>query len=358
MRGRPIRTLELAGSHETIGRTHGTAHAGEISRYAEDRIARSADGTTWTRAQVLDLAERCLPAHREYSPHLYAEMEAIAAASSLTPAEAMIVGGYTDFIDVVWAEAGSGPVEDTCTAVIAPVDEGRALSLAQTWDMHASATQHVVMLELAPEGRPRALIFSTVGCLGQIGLNDRGLAVGINNLTAADGRVGVTWPFVVRSVLEQSSFDDALQCILDAPLAGGHSFLLVAGDGKGAVVEAMPTTREVTAFDGEPLVHTNHCLLPGAQSVEGPRPAALELSSTRRLEDATRLLRTGPIDEHRLMEMTRDEASICRHPEPPFDYESCGAVVMKPSSGDFWACWGIPSENEFERFRLSQVEQV
>ena len=58
------------------------------------------------------------------------------------------------------------------------------------------------------------------------------------------------------------------------------------------------------------------------------------------------------------MELTRDEASICRRPEPPFDSESCGAVVMNPAVGDFWACWGIPSENEYERFRLSQVEQV
>jgi isopenicillin-N N-acyltransferase-like protein len=285
-------------------------------------------------------------------------MEALADASSLTPAEALIVGGYTDFIDVVLAEAGAGPVEDTCTAVITPTTSGVSGYLAQTWDMHASATEHVVMLELAPEGRPRAMVFSTVGCLGQIGLNDRGIAVGINNLTAADGRVGVTWPFVVRSVLEQSSFDDALQCILDAPLAGGHSFLVLDGEGKGAVIEAMPTSREVIALEGEPLFHTNHCLLPGAQRVEGPRPQLLQQSSTRRLEDARRFLLSGPIDEHRLMAMTRDEASICRHPEPPFDYESCGAVVMSPATGDFWACWGIPSENDFERFQLNLVEPV
>jgi isopenicillin-N N-acyltransferase-like protein len=357
LKGRAIRRLALTGTPEAIGRTHGAAHAAEISAYAADRVARSAEGTDWDQSRILELAERCLPAHRRYSPHLYAEMEALAEACSLTPAEAMIVGGYTDFIDVVWAQAGAGPVEDTCTAVIVPpIDERRGF-LAQTWDMHASATEHVVMLDLAPEGRPRSLVFSTAGCLGQIGLNDRGIAIGITNLTAADGQVGVTWPFVVRTVLEQSNFEDALLCILDAPLAGGHSFLLLDGEGSGAVIEAMPTSREVKLLEAEPLFHTNHCLLPGAQSVEGPRPEPLQHSSVQRLEDARRFLGSGDIDEHRLIEMTRDESSICRRPEPPFDYESCGAVVMRPATGDLWACWGIPSENEFEQLRLRQAEQ-
>lgn len=358
MKGQSIRRLELRGQPEAMGRTHGSAHAAEIARYAADRVARSADGTNWGRKQILELAERCLPAHREYSPRLFEEMQALAGACSMTPAEALIVGGYTDFIDIVSAEAGSGPVEDTCTAVVTPASSTSAGYLAQTWDMHASATQHVVMLDIEPEGLPSALIFSTVGCLGQIGMNDRGIAVGINNLTAADGRVGVTWPFVVRAVLEQSRFDDALTCIMDAPLAGGHSFLLLDVEGRGAVIEAMPTTREMIELDGEALIHTNHCLLPAASRVEGPRPEALQQSSVARLEDAHRLLASGHVDEQLLMALTRDETSICRHPEPPFDYESCGAAVMRPSTGDFWACWGIPSENEFEHFRLSQMEQV
>jgi isopenicillin-N N-acyltransferase like protein len=80
-------------------------------------------------------------------------------------------------------------VDDTCTAVIIP--DGRAAGagfLAQTWDMHASATPHVVMLDTVPDPGPAALVFSTVGCLGQIGMNEAGIAIGINNLTAADGR--------------------------------------------------------------------------------------------------------------------------------------------------------------------------
>ncbi|HZD24272.1 MAG TPA: carcinine hydrolase/isopenicillin-N N-acyltransferase family protein [Acidimicrobiia bacterium] len=89
------------------------------------------------------------------------------------------------------------------------------------------------MLRLAPAGKPRALVFTTVGCLGQIGMNDAGIAIGIDNLSAADGQVGVTWLFVVRTALEQTSFDAALGAIIGADLAGGHNFLLFSADGQG-----------------------------------------------------------------------------------------------------------------------------
>ena len=52
------------------------------------------------------------------------------------------------------------------------------------------------------------------------------------------------------------------------------------------------------------------------------------------------------------MDLLRDESSICRHPEPPYDYESSGAVIMRPATRDFWACWGVPSQNEFVPFHL------
>jgi hypothetical protein len=104
----------------------------------------------------------------------------------------------------------------------------------------------------------------------------------------------------------------------------------------------------------EALVHSNHCLVPGTQAVEGDRPAPLQASSTDRLAHASGLLAEGPIDSQRVMALARDERAIGRHPEPPFDYESCGAAVMRPKTGDFWACWGVPSDNEYEHFSMAR----
>ena len=156
----PIRRISLAGSPAELGRAHGAAFAEEIRRYAADRVALSTSGS-WsgrpaTREDVLGLANSMLPAHRDYAPELFDELEALAEACGLSLEEAVIVGGFTDFVDAVRGIAGEAPEEDDCTAILTPdaLSGGRGF-LAQTWDMHDSATEHVVLLELAPRSGPR-----------------------------------------------------------------------------------------------------------------------------------------------------------------------------------------------------------
>ena len=123
-------------------------------------------GRPATVEDAVALATRMLPAHRSFDPDLYEEMEAMAMAAGISPAEAVIVGGFTDFVDVVRAGGATGLAEeDDCTAVIVP-DElaGGAGFLAQTWDMHDSATEHVTMIRVAPDSGP-----------GGIGVHDRRL---------------------------------------------------------------------------------------------------------------------------------------------------------------------------------------
>lgn len=359
MRDQPIRLLELTGSPAEVGRAHGAAHAADIRAYTEERVRLSSEGT-WaghelTRAQVLALAEACLPAHEAYDADLYAEMVAMAAAAGISPAEAVIVGGFTDFVDTVRAAGGHPFPEDTCTAALVPAAAGGGEPwFAQTWDMHDTATSHIVMLHTHVAGHPEALTFTTVGCLGQIGMNEHGLCVGINNLTADDGRIGVTWPFVVRKALAQSTIEDALACVTDAELAGGHNFLLLDRHGRGYDVEAMPTATHVIELGDEPVVHTNHCVAEVTQAVEGPRAPSRVASSENRYARGVELLGKRPIDEEVLMAMTHDEEAICERAEPPYDVESCGATVMRPTTGDLWAVWGLPVENEYEHFTLGR----
>lgn len=353
MNGRSIRVAALAGDPVALGTRHGDSYATEIAEYAADRLALAGEGTSFDADRLLALADRCLPAHRAYSDDLTVEMEALASAAGISTAEALIVGGYTDFIDLVRAEAGRARVDDTCTSVIVPDARAEGAGfLAQTWDMHASATPHIVMLDIEPQTGPAGLVFSTVGCIGQIGMNEAGISIGINNLTAADGRVGVTWPLVVRKVLQQSDFDAAVRCVLDAPLVGGHNFLIFDAEGNGASIEAMPTATHVERLENRPLVHTNHCMAAATRAVEGSRPTILNASSLLRLDQAAERLGSGTISVDDLMALTRDERSICRHPEPPYSYESCGAAIMRPRTREMWACWGVPSENEYERFDL------
>jgi hypothetical protein len=205
----PIRVLDVAGPPAAMGHTHGTAHAEEIRAYAAERVKLVMSGL-WSggpldQTEVLDIAEACLPAHEAHSPVLYEEMLAMAEAAGISPAEAIVVGGFTDFVDTVRATRGDhhppSVIEDDCTAFIVPDHRaGGAGFYGQTWDMHDSATDYVILLRTRPDDGPAALVFTTTGCLGQIGMNELGVCVGINNLTATDGRAEVVFHQPQRAV--------------------------------------------------------------------------------------------------------------------------------------------------------------
>lgn len=351
-----IRILDLAGTPEAVGFAHGRTYATEIRQYTAERVGLVAEGL-WSGgpmkpSDVLDVAESMLGAHERHSPRLYAEMVTMADAAGISAAEAVVVGGFTDFVDTVRAVVdGAHPqtvIADDCTAAIVPDHRASGSGyLAQTWDMHASATDHVILLRVKPDDAPAALVFTTTGALGQIGMNELGVCVGINNLTASDGTPGVTWTQVVRHALEQSSADEARDAILDADLAGGHNFLVFDADGVGYNIEAMPSARPVTSLGEHAVAHTNHTLADSAGAVEAPRPRDLDKNSKRRLNAAQRQLDREAVTEQDLMALTRD-SSVCQVAADPYHVESSGAVVMRPKTKDFWAVWGLPSMNEFQ----------
>jgi isopenicillin-N N-acyltransferase-like protein len=351
-----LRTCQLAGDPVSRGARHGAAFADGIRAYTEERV-RLACSARWagvplTRDRVLGLAEAMIPAHRLYDTSTFDEMEAMARAAGISVAEAIVVGGFTDFVDALRAH-GPAPVEDDCTSVIVPPNRAGGTPLyAQTWDMHQGATGHVVLFDVRPESGLASWIFTTVGCVGQIGVNDAGISIGIDNLTCVDGRPGVTWPFVVRKVLAQTTLETAIEAIRSAQLCGGHAYHLLSADGRGAMVEATSTTFAIWPLEADVLTHTNHALSADVRPVEGVRAPELVQSSFDRLARA-RALCAGVLDRGRLADLTADPV-ICRKPEPPFDFETSGAVITAPRTRELWAVWGRPADGVYERFVVGE----
>ena len=359
MKRPPIRVLDVAGTPEEMGHAHGAAFAEEIRHYTEERIELVMSGR-WSggpmeRADVLDLAETMIIPHEKHSPALAAEMHAMARAAGITSAEAIVVGGFTDFVDTVRAAVGGAHpptvVEDDCTAFIVPDHrsaEGNGF-FAQTWDMHDTATEHVILLRVNPTDGPASLVFTTCGALGQMGMSEDGVCVGINNLTATDGVAGVTWPQVVREAINQPSAQRAKDAVLGADLAGGHNFSVFDAEGYGYSIEAMPSARPFERLGDDALVHTNHTLAEATTAVQGPRDATMQASSVRRLEVAQAFLDRDDLDVDDMIALTRDPEAVCQVARDPYRVESSGAVVMRPRTREFWACWGLPSDNEFQK---------
>jgi hypothetical protein len=109
-----------------------------IRKYLDDRIELTAQdewsGGSLDRDLIIEIAEGTLEHHERFAEEIYIEMIAMADAAGITPAEAVVVGGFTDLIDVVRSAVGTAPAEHNCTAVLNP----EAGFFAQTWDMQCS----------------------------------------------------------------------------------------------------------------------------------------------------------------------------------------------------------------------------
>jgi isopenicillin-N N-acyltransferase like protein len=371
----PIRTLSVSGDPYRMGYQHGRAYAKAIGDLTEERLKLCATDD-WARAGVhrhviIDLAERCMPHHRRFDEALCVELEGIADGAGVPIAELLVMNGFTDFVDVLHQHVVDDP--GGCTAVMTAPGEspdGHGY-LAQTWDMHTTATPYVLMLDLRPDTGPAALTFTLNGCVGMIGINDAGVAVGINNLYTSDGSNGVTWPFVVRKMLAQTDVNAAMAVLETADLAGAHNYLVMGPDGQGESrgdirgsfrgdirgynVEAGPSLRSVTPLETT-IVHTNHCLEPALASLERPRSDPAEKSTVTRLDQARAFLdnHRGKIDVDTLIELTRlrqgEGFSVCQKPVEGYDVESSGACVMSPATREMWAVWGLPCDNDYQHF--------
>ena len=357
---KPIRVIHLAGSPYDMGYAHGQRFQDEIHMFTEERVRLSMDakwtGRSLSRDAVIGLAQACVDEHVAYAPELMDELQGMADATGLSLAELVINNGFTDFIDVVYNCGGASQptsrVADNCTAFMLPNQRsaGGQGYLGQTWDMHASATPYVILLRGEPQQAPAFLAFTITGCVGMIGMNSAGICVGINNLMATDGRIGVTWVFVVRKILQQTSLEAALDCLVDVKLAGAHNYLLMDKHGKGYEVEAMSTRQHIRPLRDETIIHTNHCLIQQNLDFERERPPESQSSSRNRLRRARELLVNDAATLDDLMALTRDETAICARPAPPMHVESCGAAIMRPGSGEFWSVWGPPADGKYERF--------
>ena len=356
----------FAGTNYEIGYQHGRRYRESIVELAQIRL-NYCSLPYWTdrntpRDEVLALSERCVAEHRSYSPTLVEELEGIAAGTGLSLAELIVLNGFTDFREVVktlGTRRMRSPSDVTvrpsnCTGVLAASVEDKPSEalFGQTWDMQPAAEGYVIALHAKPVGQPSIAMLSLQGCIGMVGMNDRGLVVGITDLEGRYGQIGVTWPFVVRKMLQQSTLDEAVKCLDSVKLAGAHCYMILERGGRGCCIEAMPAGMHVERLSDRKLVHTNHCLWPKMKTIEAVPDDRWRLESSHRLRVARRRTRSNSFNLGALIELLSSEDGVCVSPSTQSDSSTCGAVVCIPSKLELHYCLGNPSKNKFRKISL------
>ena len=235
--------------------------------------------------------------------------------------------------------------------------------VAQNWDWIGYQRQNVIGLRVLRDGWPDYLTLTEAGILAKIGVNEYGVAVGLNILRATNDREQLGIPVHVFQRL-------ALDCRdVDAVLALARSLLFAAssnailGDSSGRVtsLEYSPNGVSAIAPDQGVVLHTNHfCDL---KLAEKQAPLMQMLTTEPRLQCADAHVARWPdhITDSHLETLLRDESggafgAICRSPDPGLPpelrVESIFGVIINCSTREMLVAPDVPSRVEFERIGL------
>jgi isopenicillin-N N-acyltransferase-like protein len=347
------------GGGRARGLRHGETFAGDIRTLCALRTHLACTISGLAEARLLELAEQHLPVLQRFDPELCAELLAIAEAAGATPAQLVVLNHYTDLRDLHRFEAKARADEaGGCTMVWARTPQGAVFG--QTWDMHASAAPFVIMMRVDDVAGGDAWLLSLTGCLGMAGMNAARLAIGINNLTSTDARVGVVWSAVVRRALREADAAVARDGIERAELGSGHHYLVCDRE-QAFGIETSGTRRKVV-FDSRDgasaYAHANHCLDGEIAACERvPEGSTTWERQTWIDADLERRAISGMDDLwQRLGSHEGYPRSICTNmatPEHPHAAATCAGIAMSPDRGAIWSVAGFthaaqPSEFSVE----------
>ncbi len=379
--------------------THATAHArgvalGQASRaqvgHSVATYARqfAACGIDW--AQARRLAQRYLPAIEALDASLLDEMRGLAEGSRFsfediltlncrteilppnyfsgepTAAEAALkanrAAGISDWADDVYAlpQLPSDLSECTAMCVNGQASADGQTWFSQNWDWIGRQRAALVVVYSVDANGTNFTTLSEAGMLAKIGMNQHGLAIGLNILRSLrDGaEPGVPVHILLRHLLSLPSMAAVRQRLsfIHDKLGFGAASNIPCADALGEVgcFEVAPAGwAEQRPHEGV-VVHTNHFLCESLLTQQAMM--SQYLSSEPRLATAAQHAAQTPLGFESLQAFLRDESgeflAVCRRPNPALPpearVESVAGIIMHPQTRRFWIAPDVPTKTEFQ----------
>ncbi|MEU3552837.1 C45 family autoproteolytic acyltransferase/hydolase [Streptomyces fragilis] len=254
--GGGIPLVRASGSPYDLGHAHGEALAGPLRSFLDDSVGRLGkvmhEPVTWDGLRPRIAAHRAAVAAA--LPDLAEEVAGLAAGAGITDEEAWLLQLRREIMGYRKIRAAGDCTTFARAGASGPV-------LAQTVDLNGDLDDHLAVLDLAqPAGGHRALVLSFAGLLGYLGLNSRGLAVGLNLVLGGEWRPGVPPYLAIRHLLDTAgSVTEALEALDGLPLASSRN-LVLCDRRRSVYVEILENETRIVA-EAE-VAHANHFLHP------------------------------------------------------------------------------------------------
>jgi hypothetical protein len=329
------------GEPSELGKAHGAALAHRLRSFVDDHVCRL--GRLLSDPVTLDGLRPTIARYRteieHATPRLAAEVAGLACGAGLNEDEAWLLQlrreilGYTRI-----------PTAGDCTTYARAADP----LLAQTVDLNGDLDDQIAVLDVAsPIGR--SLVLSFGGLLGYVGLNSRGLAIGLNLVLGGRWRAGLPPYLAIRHLLDTAaSVEEALDVLRGLRLASSRSLTLC--DATQAVcVEILGDEQRTN--QAPQTIHTNHFLHPDLAPHDEINPFARN-SSIRRLNAATTALaRLGNEPEEHLALLSTPPIRVPGNGDIRRE-RTVAATVLLPALGELRLRPGDPALSTTETFRL------
>ncbi|MDP2914522.1 MAG: C45 family peptidase [Candidatus Aminicenantes bacterium] len=257
-----LRVLVLEGTPYQMGMIHGKALKPEITKLMK---RWKADLARTYKVPAEDFIEKFLkytdfrPSIDRWTPGLLDEVRGIADGAGVD-FETMYAFQLIDESWVMNADLGL----DKCTAIAAGKRGGAPAFTSQTQDIprfyHGSPT----VLRIRDKGESlETLVFTIPGVIALNGLNSRSVGVCVNAVTQlAHSPKGLPVAFVIRGILRQKTYEQAVKFLRDIQPAAPQNYVLGGPLNAAGFERSAGKMIPFLPFEGaEFTYHTNHPLV-------------------------------------------------------------------------------------------------
>lgn len=325
--------IELADDAFGAGLVHGRTCGEDIRFFLGDRLARinALRARPLDRELALSIARRHGQEVEAWAPELAQEIRGLAQGAGIDYDDALLLQYRRELVG--WT---SGEAHGCSLAAWRP--ELATPRLAQTIDLDGDVASlvRVFLTRAGASGRPRVLMAGLAGLIGYMGVNDRGLAVGINMVLSTDWQPGISPYLLVRHVLGCDTLDQAVGELRRLPRSSSRSLTLLQGR---RCVNVEMTGERLSAVEALPMLHTNHFTHAGLTPLDAMNPISRN-SSRQRLSRLEALLdRLGaPESPEQMLDALADHSmfpvGICMHAQGHVTRaDTVAAVVLEPAEG-------------------------
>lgn len=332
MKTADIPVIELSGTPRERGRTYGETAKPLIAEVVESWRADLGNfGKNSTSTKPIDLNSYLnqflsqtsyLTAIKKWTPDLLEEVRGIAEGAGLD-FETLLGLQLMDEEWVFGLRRGLAKPINKCTAFGVPNQDSGISFAGQNMDIPSWVEGMQVLLRVMPtDDSPEALVFAYAGNIGLNGLNANALGVTCNALVqlkyATDG---LPVSFIVRSILQRRSIEEAEQFFRTIKQASGQNYILSSpGDMRCFECCATGVIRYAPEHYQGRVFHSNHPLVNLDKSDVSPLVAGRVKNSEARLTSICE--RLGNMSSSTTLEDIK--AALSAHDDP--DHPVCRQI--------------------------------